>query len=314
MITIQHGHREDPLRPQVFDPADVEIVDFMDTTPPHFAPSQLPASLPADIVKEIFEADLEFFRARREAWEARNLELFGHRFPKKQCDHCGAHIRWAYVIKYLPTGQHFVVGQVCGETRMTLTTRRAFEITQMKKRAEAAAKRAKVLELKAKWMADASDEARWLAAYVQREGYAGFFGDLAGQLQHRGYLSEKQTACVTRQIAKDAETARRRAEESAALVDTPEIQAGRYTVTGEVVHTRTRETDYGIEHKMLLKAENGNKYWVSIPKAMLDMEMNSRNGGTHFEIKGSRVAINATWEASHDDPHFGFGRRPTLKK
>lgn len=299
-IRVEHGNRTDPLRPAEFDPADVRVVDFIDTDPPRLDP-MFAAGLDSETFRLFVAAQAEEI-AR---WKAVNVKWFGNEWPRRQCDHCGAHIRWAFVVEYLPTGQHFVAGQICGEERMQLDNRNDFNVLMTKKAAESRKETIGKLTAKAAWVQANPAEAAWIGAY---EGGNDFLNNLGFKLNRYGSLSEKQTACITREIEKEAKREEQRAVESIALQDAAELVAGRYAITGEVVHVRVRENEWGTEHKMMVRAEDGNKFWVSVPQALYARAYEA--GG---EVKGAHVTVVAAWTPSNDDSHFAFGKRPTLK-
>jgi len=81
-----------------------------------------------------------------------------------------------------------------------------------------------------------------------------------------------------------------------------EAPVGRMVVSGEVVSTKEQQSDFGTVWKWLVKLDDGNKVWSSIPS---DIE-----GDTNPRAK---VTFKATFKRSDKDPHFAFGSRPTGK-
>lgn len=106
-----------------------------------------------------------------------------------------------------------------------------------------------------------------------------------------------------RQIEALKSVAAKRVAEKAEQAAHP-APSGRVAVTGEVVSTRVTEGDYGTSYKMLVKADEGFKVWVSIPSALLETT-------TVEEAKGRRVTFTATLQPSADDASFAFGSRPS---
>lgn len=106
-----------------------------------------------------------------------------------------------------------------------------------------------------------------------------------------------------RQIEALESVAAKRVTEKAEQAATPAPE-GRVAVTGEVASTKVVEGDYGTSYKMLVKADEGFKVWVSIPAALLETT-------TLEEAKGRRVTFTATLTPSRDDVSFAFGNRPT---
>lgn len=111
-----------------------------------------------------------------------------------------------------------------------------------------------------------------------------------------GWVSSKRLAFVV-SIVKAFE---RGVQDSAPkpATNSPE---GRVAVKGVVVSTKTVQSDFGLTEKMLVKLEDGNKVWSSVPKG--------------FEAsREARVHFKATFTRSDKDPHFSFGSRPILMK
>ena len=125
-----------------------------------------------------------------------------------------------------------------------------------------------------------------LNAYAGRNA---FIHDLRAKLHEYGSLSEKQVDAVHASLD-------RAAKESMAA-DCP---SGRVTVCGEVVSTKSVESQYGITLKMLVRAVEGFKVWCTVP-AKLTVE------------RGTTVKFTVTLEPSADDPKFGFGKRPVVE-
>ena len=121
--------------------------------------------------------------------------------------------------------------------------------------------------------------------------------DVLAKLDRWGSLSPAQVAAVTKSMARDLEfAARRAAEDTEAKGPAPR---GKATVTGEVLSMKWVENSFGTTHKMLVKLENNSRVWVTVPsKATIE--------------RGDTITIKATWTPSNDDPHFGFGSRPSI--
>lgn len=124
----------------------------------------------------------------------------------------------------------------------------------------------------------------------------------------------------------------KRASQQAEAAATP-APSGRTVVTGEIVSTRVNETEYGVTRKILVKADEGYKVWVSIPSkqseeafyeflGQIEAEGKSRydfgpecyflgtQDGKYAGVKGRRITFTATLEPSRDDVAFAFGSRP----
>lgn len=150
------------------------------------------------------------------------------------------------------------------------------------------------------WQDTHPAEAEFLADYKEgvlqgERSYNEFYGSLCGQLIRKGELSEKQTAALTKAVAKQGEWDALRAEEAANA--TPVIE-GKIRITGEVVSTDTKFNQWGARDVMTVKDDRGFKVWGSVPRAVSAQ-------------KGARVTFSATVEKSDRDETFGFFKRPT---
>lgn len=160
---------------------------------------------------------------------------------------------------------------------------------------------------------------------AERDTFVLQLADQLWKLDERPF-SERQIAALQR-------VAERRSEQAteAAAHQAP---SGRVAVTGEIASTKVVEGDYGTAFKVLVKADEGFKVWVSLPKAQAEeaheawlgeIEANGHSvydfgsavwfmgteGDTYNGIKGRRITFTATLEPSRDDVSFAFGSRPT---
>ena len=202
-------------------------------------------------------------------------------------------------------GENHGAGFVVGRGFDTESNIAKFRASRAKRAATVAAKKeAKaqaVRDAQASWLTDHPEVVAWLTAY---QGNSDFFCSLAEQLARKGALSDKQVGAVERAIRGDAALAARKAEEAKTAKPAP---AGRVEVTGQVASTRTQDGEFGITHKMLVKAD-GFKVWVTIPR---DLIWAGEIGGDVEALKGHTVSFTATLEPSRDDASFCFGKRPS---
>lgn len=302
--TLTRDELHDRINKANFDPADVIVVGYMDTRPPPPPSVDVLFGLPADM----YELLVEDFKAQRAEWVARNVELFGREFPGSRCEHCGNSIRWAAIVQYVPTGQHFVVGEVCADERMSLASRADHDMRLVKMAAEHRAEMARRAEARATFYREHPVEAAYL--FNPDRAADGFIDNLARKVGIYGELSEKQLACVTRNIEREAEWDKRKAEEAAKLVDTPPIENGRREVTGTVRSIKWQDNDFGGSFKMLVELEDGNKVWGTLPASLKGHDFNTGHDDLGADTD-DRVRFTATIERSTDDEHFGFFKRPT---
>ena len=121
--------------------------------------------------------------------------------------------------------------------------------------------------------------------------------DIVGKLVKYGSVSEKAlgfAGSLFEKIGKRAEIAAQRAAELAAASPCP---SGRVRVTGTILSVKTQDSPWGVNVKMLVRAESGFKVWCTLP-------------ASSQANKGDSVAFTATLEPSKDDAKFGFGSRP----
>lgn len=220
-----------------------------------------------------------------------------------QCHHCGAHIRYTAFLKHAPTGHTIVVGETCLENRFE---RASSDFHRLRKQAELDRKQQRIVQARNAFV-EAHPELAWLNGTIddipQCARWSSFIVDLQRKLHHYGELSERQIAAVHTTIAKsqvrDAERASRPADPEPAPAPT-----GRIEIEGEVLSSQWRKTDFGSTLKLLIRVKTDEthawKLWVSCPSKLERPE----NGDT--------IKLRVTVEASHDDPAFAFGKRPTI--
>lgn len=300
MTTLTHEELREAIRPRNFNPADVEVVGWMDTRVPHLDAAAL-FGLPPDVYERVVEEFNEF----RSRWIARNVKLFGREYPGSRCEHCGQVIRWAGIVRYLPTGQHFIVGETCAEERMSLANRREHDLRLERLAAQHRAEVEARLLARARFHREYPDEAALL--FDENRGYDDFLDSLRGRLLRYGELTERQLAALTRRVERLRREEARRAARAEALANTPPVPEGRRTIKGVVVSTKIIDGDYGTTYKMLVQEDDGNRVFGTIPAAI--------NTGEAWQAMQEpmkvRVRFDAKVERSERDEHFGFFSRPT---
>ena len=116
----------------------------------------------------------------------------------------------------------------------------------------------------------------------------------------------------------DAKRAAERAAERAAAEDCP---TGRVQVSGVVIKTEVRDSQFGAQYKMTVKTDGGWVAWGSIPSDLQLIEETiehpaDEHGDAWTETRqralerGERVTFTATVSPSSTDPKFGFYKRP----
>lgn len=298
--TLTHEELREVIRPRNFNPADVQVVGWLDTLPPRLDFNTI-SGLPTPIIDEAIAE----FQAYRAGWVARNVQLFGREYPGSSCEHCGQRIRWAGIVRYLPTGQHFIVGETCAEERMSLDNRREHDLRLLRMSIQHRAEMLYRLQARARFHREYPAEAELLFRDVHSA--SDFLASLRGKLLKYGELTERQLAALTKQVNRERERAERDAARDAALADTPPLPEGRRTVKGVVISTKIVDGEYGTTYKMLVQEADGNRVWGTIPKAINDSET-----WQDMQTSGAvRVRFDAKVERSDRDEHFGFYSRPT---
>ena len=276
--------RTDTHRPQVFDPAEYTEIGFFDNHP-------------------------EDGGCWVDAGYANKTEFDGNYMGKGRCDHCGAGpLRYGVVFYHAPSDSTLVTGTICA-AKLNLGSRSEIERKQLLEQAIRETKRAEWLALDSHHVAVLD----FLTGAVSGDdgGSYGsswsFLHDLLHKLNRYGSLSEKQVAAVDKFIARRDEFAARKAEENAEI--TADFPAGRVTVTGEIVSTKYQDSMYGSTLKMLVKLDDGNKVWGTVPSSLDDSRYDGETGECE-DLKGTRITFTATFTVSDDDEHFGFFKIP----
>lgn len=214
------------------------------------------------------------------------------------CDHCGAYYHHGVLLEHIHTGELITVGWICAENRFSLDN-----ITYERRRIEKVLKQIKHRRCKREKIKTFVKENRHEVRLITRHSkHSEFMRSLRSQLISRGELSEAQVDAVE----KAAEYVVKRAEEQAARDTEPKSPApeGRVVITGEIVHTKFQDHQYGTTFKMLVKCD-GFRVWSTVPVAI------ESEDGQFIELKGRHVEFTATLEQSKDDETFAFAKRPT---
>lgn len=286
-------------KPSSFEPSDYEVVDYIDNQPPKFYPPGF--GMPAHIM----DAAIAAWRRERDAWHANNQRLFPNRHETgvsiHQCTHCGCrNVRYIAAVYHKPSGQNVVFGSDCVE-RLGFANQSAFKAAQIKARAEAGHARMKIIAARAKFIAAHPELVPAMAA-INEPVHArnNFARDIIAKLNQYGSLSPRQVECLVSSLQRDHEYAAKRAAD-ASKPKGPVPVGKRIEFSGVVLSHKWQENDFGGCTKMLVELENGSRIWMTAPSAL------STDG-----LKGAKLRLRATVEASKDDPSFGFAKRPHL--
>lgn len=232
-----------------------------------------------------------------------------------RCDHCGAGpLRYIVCFLHTPSGEIISVGERCA-SKLALESRSAVEHRRTVEEERVQRKRVE-FDLADPRNVEATE---YLASMP--DGRDEFLNDLERKLHRYGYLTERQVAAVLRSKQREAEWQRRRQAEAEELAKAEPLAEGRRPIVGVILSTKWQESDYGSTLKMLVRQDDGNKVWGSVPESLQELTRPSwdQETGDVIEpelenLKGARVEFTATVERSRDDAHFGFFKRPSGAK
>lgn len=283
-----------------FHPEQYEVLDYLDNKPPQFCPPGFACP------QHILDAALDAYRADRKAWSDMMQAYFPHRGEGcdiHHCTHCGnGNVRYIVAVRHVPTNQHVIFGSDCVE-RLGFANQSAFKAAQIRARAEAGNARMAAYVARLKFLEEHPElKAALEALNLEDPIHArnNFLRDLVHKFNQYGNLSERQLECFFESIQRDKDYAAKKAVE-ATEVKGPLPVGNRVEFTGVILSSRQQESDFGPVTKILVKLDNNSKVWMTCPSAA-------------SPDKGNRYTFRATVEASKDDSHFGFGKRPHVVK
>ena len=273
-----------------FEPSDYEVISYFDNQPPACE----------------FGMKAKHWNYLLEQWKKERDYLF----PKGnayKCQHCGQRrVRYVVAVKHLPTGEHVCFGDICVD-RLGFPNHNAFKAAMIRKRANAQAVSLRVSEKIFKVLA-ADPELKAACDAVIEDPEDGihfrntFAFDIIEKFRKYGKLSERQRDALIASVERDKAFAARRAEQLALKASEVKSPApdGRCEVEGEIISTKTVESVFGTQYKMLVKLTNNAKVWTTIPSAI----SGEARRGTH-------IRFTATFKRSDDDKEFAYGNRPS---
>lgn len=224
------------------------------------------------------------------------------------CDHCGHAIRYAVRYLYTPTGQIVTFGQDCDSLIGTSKDRAAYEFTKLRERARKDEREAKakleMAERVASFTRAYPDIVEWMNDHNWENERFDFLNDMQRSLATYGYLTTAQAEATRKIINKRIEQAQARLAEPQPTELAPE---GKVTVRGKIISTKVVNTLYGNQTKMLVKLDNGNKVYGTMPNSIESAIW--KNDIEDFNPVGVTVEFSATFNRNED--HFSFYSRPT---
>jgi hypothetical protein len=268
----ERGHRVDTHRPSAINPGDYEYV-------------------------KVDEA--------RKARVDGQTKLAG---PAGTCHHCGKAIVWRVFFKHIPTGNLVTFGYQCADILKMTDNRIDHEMNLLKRQAANERQQEEwnktVEDRRADWETNHPDEAAFVRDYKGEFGQD-FINRIRWGIDKYGSPLDNQIESIKKFIAGRQAFEDRKLEEAKQLEDAPLLADGRQTIEGIIVSEKYTETVYGRQHKMLVKMDDGNKVFGTMPDsiehAVYDTERET--------AVGMRIKFDAKVEPKED--HFGFYSRPT---
>jgi hypothetical protein len=254
-----------------------------------------------DYTRGDYSDNLRCCDSQRNIFKAHQQKTGGHILHEEgsPCDVCGSpRLVYGLLFHHAPSNVYVRVGEDCAY-KLGLGGSAQFNAFKrdLKAQVEVYAGKAKAQKI----LAESGLSRAWEIAMTNTHGYEeNIIRDIVSKLVRYGSISVNQGAFIGKLLAKmdaRAVVAAQRKAENEAAADFPVTEA-RVQVTGTIVSTKLQESDFGTVLKMLVKAEEGYKVWVTCPA----------QGEGH---KGSKVRFFAKLQPSRDDPKFGFGSRPT---
>lgn len=274
-----------------FDPAAYTVLDYADNRRPQY-----------------YGQGIEAYREEVAEWQRYFESYLGADWVRKihRCNHCGnGRIRYVTIVEHAD-GERMIFGADC-TAHLDFAGADAFKLARLQKRAAANRETMRQYQLRQKFEQDHPEVAglveRYRAGSQDANGMHyrnGFAGDVVMKFQRYGTLSDRQIEALRASLDRDAEMhAKREADRTRERGPAP---SGRCDMVCTVLSVQKRDTDFGIQHKLLVEFENGARGWVTAPSRFLDEQLG----------RDSRVTLRANWTPSKDDPSFAFGNRPHL--
>jgi len=159
---------------------------------------------------------------------------------RNRCDHCGAWFDWGYLLSHTPSGKVLCVGNVCADTRFSMSNLDFKRKQAAKVRAQVRHRRGLFAKLWT-WAHDHPEELKVLNRWSKTND---FLQSLRSQLRRNGTLSDNQVSCILAagERAEEWET-KRKAISSKAILSEYQGEVGeRIVIQAEVQMVRGLES------------------------------------------------------------------------
>lgn len=222
-----------------------------------------------------------------------------------QCAHCGHALKYAVRFEYIPTGEVLDIGEDCATFIAPADTRIEYELLRLRKRIAKERQEAKeeeaALERRQQFELDHPDVAEFLNFVDENEKF-GFLRDMKYNYDRWGSLTERQLAATQNIMRARQEQASKELFEAHLLKDAPLSPEGRQTVEGTVLSVKGQDTDWGYTYKMLVRLDDGNKVYGTVPAKIEQTLINQ---------KDARIKFVATFTRKNGEDHFSYFKRPS---
>lgn len=224
---------------------------------------------------------------------------FGHG-SSESCGHCGHRIGYGALMVRGDVKEFIFVGEDCLDNRFELTMS---EFQDLRKDFALNKHRENIKQVRQDFLSAHPD----LANLNEHDHY--ILNDMATRLHRDGTLSDAQVALARKVIIEQKERKAaadvREQQRQALLASGVKAPTGATTFTGEIVSEKYIDSDYGTQHKMLVKAPEGWVAWMTVPKEV---------AGIESDLRGKSITLTVDLTPKQDDPLFAYGKRPRKSK
>lgn len=238
--------------------------------------------------------------------------------PAGTCHHCGKAIVWEVFYTHKPSGKVVTFGYICAGILDLTDNRIDHEMVLLKRTAENERRKemAKMewTDRRDKMVAEYPEVCEFLDNFddsysPNKSSFDFFLGNLKRNYERWGSLFPRQIDAIVKTMKKREEYVQRKLAEVAPTAPLDEKHGERQTLTGVIVSEKwvPGRHEHVKTHKMLVKLDNGNKVFGSMP---IDVERAVDDSERETAV-GMRVKFDAKVTRSNKDENFGFFNRPT---
>lgn len=235
--------------------------------------------------------------------------------PAGTCHHCGKAIVWEVKWLHKPSNNVVTFGETCTEILGMSNDRIAHEMVLLKRQAENERRQEKAKlereDREIQFRAEQPEVVKFLDMLEDDESFE-FLRDMKQSFAHWGSLTDRQVESVKKCMAGRERFLARKMQEAIEEEQIPAFVEGRYEMVGTVLSHDWYDNHFtgGRDHKMLVKLDNGNRVFGSVPRDISNYLYHNDENESR-ELKGMRVKFTATAEQKKGEDHFGYFKRPS---